>query len=113
MLREWRKELAMGCEHECFNEHRIEELEKNFQLMQEKQSDRSKEFYERIGELERKTALSENDLNHIKSTVDEMNNNIKTLMAVPGKRYDTIIVCVITAIVSAVIGFMLSGILPV
>lgn len=103
----------MGCEHECFNEHRIEELEKNFQLMQEKQSDRSKEFYERIGELERKTALSENDLNHIKSTVDEMNNNIKTLMAVPGKHYDTIIVCVITAIVSAVIGFMLSGILPV
>lgn len=103
----------MECEHECFNEHRIEELEKNFQLMQEKQSDRSKEFYERIGELERKTALSENDLNHIKSTVDEMNNNIKTLMAVPGKRYDTIIVCVITAIVSAVIGFMLSGILPV
>ena len=103
----------MGCEHECFNEHRIEELEKNFQLMQEKQSDRSKEFYERIGELERKTALSENDLNHIKSTVNQMNNNIKTLMAVPGKRYDTIIVCVITAIVSAVIGFMLSGILPV
>ena len=103
----------MGCEHECFNEHRIEELEKNFQLMQEKQSDRSKEFYERIGELERKTALSENDLNHIKSTVDEMNNNIKTLLAVPGKLYDTIIVCVITAIVSAVIGFMLSGILPV
>ena len=103
----------MGCEHECFNEHRIEELEKNFQLMQEKHSDRSKEFYERIGELERKTALSDNDLNHIKSTVDEMNNNIKTLMAVPGKRYDTIIVCVITSIVSTVIGFMLSGILPV
>lgn len=108
-----KKGTGDGCEHECFNEHRIEELEKNFQLMQEKHSDRSKEFYERIGELERKTALSENDLNHIKSTVDEMNNNIKTLMAVPGKRYDTIIVCVITAIVSAVIGFMLSGILPV
>lgn len=103
----------MGCEHECFNEHRIAELEDNLRKMQERQSDRNKEFYERIGELERKTALSENDLNHIKSTVDEMNNNIKTLMAVPGKRYDTIIVCVITAIVSAVIGFMLNSILPV
>ena len=103
----------MGCEHECFNEHRIAELEDNLRKMQERQSDRNKEFYERIGELERKTALSENDLNHIKSTVDEMNNNIKTLMAVPGKRYDTIIVCVITAIVSAVIGFMLKGILTV
>lgn len=73
----------MGCEHECFNEHRIEELENSLRQMQERQSDRHKEFYERIGELERKTALSENDLNHIKSTVDEMNNNIKTLMAVP------------------------------
>lgn len=103
----------MGCEHECFNEHRIEELENSLRQTQERQSDRHKEFYERIGELERKTALSENDLNHIKSTVDEMNNNIKTLMAVPGKRYDTIIVCVITAIVGAVIGFMLNGILPV
>lgn len=103
----------MGCEHECFNEHRIAELEDNLRKMQERQSDRNKEFYERIGELERKTALSENDLNHIKSTVDEMNNNIKTLMAVPGKRYDTIILCVITAIVSAVIGFMLNSILPV
>ena len=103
----------MGCEHECFNEHRIEELEKNFQLMQEKHSDRSKEFYERIGELERKTAFSYDDLNQFKSTVDEMNNNINSLMVIPLNRYDTIIVCVITSIVSAVIGFMLSGILPV
>lgn len=100
----------MGCEHECFNEYRIEELEKNFQLMQGKHSDRSKEFYERIGELERKTALSENDLNHIKATVDEMNNNLKILMAVPSKRYDTIIVCVITTVVGAIVGFALSGI---
>ena len=103
----------MGCEHECFNEHRIEELENSLRQMQERQSDRHKEFYERIGELERKTALSENDLNHIKSTVDDMNNNIKTLMEIPGKRYDTIIVCVITAIASAIIGFMLNSILPV
>jgi septation ring formation regulator EzrA len=102
----------MGCEHECFNEHRIAELEDNLRKMQERQSDRNKEFYERIGELERKTALSENDLNHIKSTVDEMNNNLKILMAVPGKRYDTIIVCIITAVVGAVVGFMLSGVFP-
>ena len=45
----------MGCEHECFNEHRIEELENSLRQMQERQSDRHKEFYERIGELERKT----------------------------------------------------------
>lgn len=100
----------MGCEHECFNEHRIKELEKNFQLTEAKQANHNKEFYDRIGALERETALSENDLNHIKATVDEMNNNLKILMAVPGKRYDTIIVCVITTVVGAIVGFALSGI---
>lgn len=100
----------MGCEHECFNEHRIDELEKSFQMMQEKHSERSKEFYERIGALEKQSVVSENDLKHIKATVDEMNNNLKILMAVPGKRYDTIVVCIVTAVVGTIVGFMLSGI---
>lgn len=103
----------MGCEHECMNEHRLQELEKNFHEMQEKQSERHKEFYSRIGKLEQKTALYSNDLDHIKETVDEMNNNVKILMAAPGKRYETVVVCIITAVVGAVVGFMLSGIFPV
>lgn len=96
----------MGCEHECFNEHRFSELEAKIG----KQSEKNSEFYRRIGTLEQKTALYGNDLDHIKEAVDEMNNNLKILMAVPGKRYDTIIVCIITAVVGAVVGFMLSGI---
>lgn len=87
-------------------------LKKNIHDMQEKQSERHKEFYSRINKLEQKTALYSNDLDHIKETVDEMNNNLKILMAVPGKRYDTIIVCIITAVVGAVVGFMLSGVFP-
>lgn len=100
----------MECEHGCLNEHRFTEIERYIQEMQSKQSERHKEFYRRIGDLEQKTALYSNDLDHIKATVDEMNNNLKILMAVPSKRYDTIVVCVITAIVSAVVGFMLSGV---
>lgn len=103
----------MGCEQNCFNEHRLEELEKSFHEMQEKQSERHKEFYKRIGALEQQTALYSNDLDHIKETVDEMNNNVKILMAAPGKRYDTIVVCVVTTVIGAVVGFMLSGIFPV
>ena len=102
----------MGCEHECFNNHRFEEIEKSIHDMQEKQSERHKEFYSRINKLEQQTALYSNDLDHIKKTVDEMNNNLKIIMAVPGKRYDTIIVCIITAVVGAAVGFMLSGIFP-
>lgn len=103
----------MGCEHDCFNEHRLKELEATVHEMKEKHSKRDEQFFNRIGELERKTALYNNDLDHIKETVDEMNNNLKILMAAPGKRYDTIVVCIITAVVGAAIGFMLSGIFPV
>ena len=81
----------MGCEHECFNEHRFEEIEKSIRDMQEKQSERHKEFYSRINKLEQQTALYSNDLDHIKETVDEMNNNLKIL-------------------VGAIVGFALSGI---
>ena len=102
----------MSCEHECFNEHRLTELEHAVHEMKEKHSKRDETFFNRIGELERKTALYNNDLDHIKETVDEMNSNLKILMAVPGKRYDTIIVCIITAVIGAVIGFALSGIFP-
>lgn len=79
-------------------------------LVLKKQSERHKEFYSRINKLEQQTALYSNDLDHIKETVDEMNNNLKILMAVPSKRYDTIIVCVITTVVGAIVGFALSGI---
>ena len=60
----------MECEHECFNNHRLEEIEKNIHDMQEKQSERHKEFYSRINKLEQQTALYSNDLDHIKETVD-------------------------------------------
>lgn len=102
----------MGCEHDCFNEHRLAELEKGFHEIQEKQSERHREFYSRIGLLEQKTALYSNDLNHIKDTVDEMNNNLKSLMEKPGKRWDAVVIYIITAIIGIVVGFALKGVFP-
>jgi hypothetical protein len=102
----------MECEQNCFNEHRLEELEKVVHEMKEKYSKRDGIFFERINALETKIVLYNNDLGHIKDTVDEMNNNLKFLMEAPGKRYDTIVVCVITAVIGAIVGFVLSGIFP-
>jgi len=48
-------------------------------------------------------------LKHIKTTVDETCTNVKALMAVPGKRYDTIVMNIITGIVCAVLGYLLKG----
>ena len=60
----------------------------------------------------RKIALYNNDLGHIKDTVDEMNDNLKSLMEKPGKLQDKIIAYVITGIIGIVLGFALKGIFP-
>ena len=103
----------MGCEHECINEHRLEELENAVREMKEKHSKRDGVFFERINALEQKIALYNNDLGHIKDTVDEMNDNLKSLMKKPGKLQDKIIAYVITGIIGIVLGFALKGIFPV
>ena len=76
----------MGCEHECINEHRLKELESAVHEMKEKHSKRDGVFFERINALEQKIALYNNDLGHIKDTVDEMNDNLKSLMEKPGNQ---------------------------
>lgn len=103
----------MGCEHECINEHRLEELESAVHEMKEKHSKRDGVFFDRINALEQKIALYNNDLGHIKDTVDEMNDNLKSLMEKPGKLQDKIIAYVITGIIGIVLGFALKGIFPV
>lgn len=102
----------MGCEHECINEHRLQELENAVHEMKEKHSKRDGVFFDRINALEQKIALYNNDLGHIKDTVDEMNDNLKALMEKPGKLQDKIIAYVITGIIGIVLGFALKGIFP-
>ena len=103
----------MGCEHECINEHRLQELESAVHEKKEKHSKRDGVFFDRINALEQKIALYNNDLGHIKDTVDEMNDNLKALMEKPGKLQDKIIAYVITGIIGIVLGFALKGIFPV
>ena len=55
----------MGCEQNCFNEHRLEELEKVVHEMKEKHSKRDGIFFERINALETKIVLYNNDLGAI------------------------------------------------
>lgn len=48
----------MECEQNCFNEHRLEELEKVVHEIKEKQSKRDGIFFERINALETKIVVS-------------------------------------------------------
>lgn len=102
----------MNCENGCVNEHRLNTIEHELDELRRKSSNDNKEFYNRIEFLEKENALLKRDIEHIKETMDEMNENIKTLMQRPQKRYDAIIASAITAVIGGIIGFIMSGILP-
>ena len=102
----------MPCEQTCVNEVRLKAIEEELKELKDKNSTAHGEFYHRIRDLEKDNVQFRNDIEHIKSTMDEMNDNIKTLMAVPGKRYETAVACALTAVISTLVGFLLNGILP-
>ena len=90
-------------------EHRLTIVEQEVADMKEKHSRDNKEFFERIQGLEREYAVLKSDVGHIRETVDEMHANLKILMAAPGKRYETIIACVLTTVVGTILGLVISG----
>lgn len=102
----------MGCETNCANEHRFKKLEENLQELKGKNSQDHKEFYSRIESVEKENAVAENDSEHLQKMVENIDQNVKSLMEKPADRYEKIMVCVITGIISLILGFLASGILP-
>lgn len=101
----------MGCENNCVNEHRIKNIEEKLKEMKSSNSEYHKEFYNRIEKLERDMVESENDRVHITEKLDEIGENVKSLMEKPAKRYETIVTSVLTAVIGALVGFLLSGVI--
>ena len=99
----------MGCESDCVNAHRLRTLEEELRELREKNSKDHEKFYNRSEDLERHSAIAENDLKHIKTTVDETCTNVNALMAAHGKRYDNFVMNIITGIVCPGLGYLLKG----
>ncbi len=102
----------MDCGNNCMHEHRIKRLEDDVKELKKKNSDDHKEFYDRIENVEKDMIESQGDRQHITQQLNEININVKALMQQPGKRYETIVTSALTAIIGAIIGFLLSGVLP-
>lgn len=103
----------MGCENGCLNEHRIKILEDDFREFKANNSKDHKEFYNRLEDVEKDMIESQGDRKHITQQLDEINVNVKSLMQQPGKRYETIVTSILTAVIGALIGFVVSGVFPV
>lgn len=102
----------MGCENNCVNEHRFQQIEEDIKELRRKNSEEHGKFYNRIESVEKDMVESQGDRKHIREKLDEINENVETLIQAPSKRYDLVITSIITALVGGVAGFVLSGIFP-
>lgn len=102
----------MGCENDCVNEHRIKNLEEDLRDFKERNSKDHKEFYNRLENVEKDMVSSKSDREHINAKLDEISTDVKSLTEKPAKRYETIVTSILTAIIGALAGFILSGVLP-
>lgn len=102
----------MGCENGCLNEHRIRNLEKDLEVLSQKNSRDHEKFFDKIEQNEKSMVESQGDRQNIREKLEEIGGDVKTIMQTPAKRYGTIITSVLTGVIGALIGFIMSGILP-
>ena len=97
-----------NCEAVCINEHRIRELEKDIQA----NKDTHQKFFDRFENLGERMVGYEKDMTYITSTITDISRDVKEIKETPGKRWDAVVMCVITSVVGLVVGFLLSGVIP-
>ena len=101
------------CENKCVNEHRFKQIEEDLKQLKERNSADHKEFYNRIEANEKAMVESASDRKHINEKLDKIDVNVESLMQKPVRRYDTAITGIITAVIGALVGFLLSGVISI
>lgn len=97
-----------NCENNCINEYRILALENDMQH----NAVTHKEFFDRFEKMNGRMVGYEKDMSYLTATMTDISKDVKEIKEKPTKRYETAVVCAITAVVSALIGFLMNGILP-
>ena len=92
----------------CINEHRIMELENDIKRNQETH----KEFFSRFEKVNERVVGYEKSMSYLTSTVSDISKDVKEIKEKPTKRWESLVMCVLTGIVSLIIGFMLKGVFP-
>ena len=101
------------CENKCVNEHRFKQIEDDLKQLREKNSADHKEFSNRLEADGKAMVESREDRKHINEKLDKIDVNVESLMQKPAKRYDTVVTCIITTLIGAIVGFLLSGVIPI
>ena len=102
----------LDCENKCVNEHRFKQIEENLRELRDKKSRDRGKFYTRIENVEKDMIESQGDRKHIREQLDKINDNVESLVQKPARRYETVVTSILTAVIGALVGFVLSGVIP-
>lgn len=94
---------------EIQNEHRLTELEERSKSNTKRidKIEKRQDNLEKLASSVEKIAIREESL---ENDVKEIKNDVKDIKSVPTKRWETVVTVGLTAIVSAIVGFIISEI---
>lgn len=97
----------MACE-DCMMKERISALEED----SKRNAEAHREFYSKFEEMKVAYAVTNNNMANITSTLSEIRADVKELKEKPAKRYDAIVMYIITSVLGALVGFLINGVMP-
>lgn len=94
-------------ERPCYGLEKARELEERLESINAKSTDTHREMYDRLRKLEIDQAETKTQYGHIMETLVSIKSDVAELKSKPGKRWESIVGALISALVGGLIAFAL------
>lgn len=92
-------------ERHCYGLEKAKELEERLAAINEKNTETHREIYDRLRKLEIDQAETKTQYGHIMETLVSIKSDVAELKSKPGKRWESIVAALISALVGGLIAF--------
>ena len=89
----------------CYGLEKAKELEERLAAINEKNTETHREMYDRLRKLEIDQAETKTQYGHIMETLVSIKSDVAELKSKPGKRWESIVAALISALVGGLIAF--------
>ena len=94
------------CE-KCTQESRIAALEKD----SERNSSQHREFYDKFSVIAVREGISESNMQQLMSSINDIKSDLKDLKDAPSQSFNAVKMCIVTAIITAVVSGLAASIM--
>ena len=94
---------------DCLVAARVDALEKEFDRYRGNSTDTHKQMFERIGALEQSGATLKTKLDGMDGKLAEITEKVNTLADKPGKRWESLVSCLLSALAGAFVLWLAAG----